>query len=222
MLQITSQGAIAALLDAAAQAEEILRLPAVGDHWSDASALPRMSVGDLAGHAFLALRHGIRTLAGETPPAGTSVIGLGEWYANARLRDADDLDRDVHVTIRTDGHHVGGRGWRNVVDRFTAARSELIEQAVHLPGRTLVVVRRDPLVATPLVEYLSTRVIELSVHADDLAHSVGAPPPALAPETFGLAVHALIELRRSRVADIDILRALARPSRAPDDILRSL
>jgi hypothetical protein len=218
----TAEDAVEALLDAAARAEEILSLPAVGACWAEPSALVRMTVGDLAGHTFLTLRHGLRTLAAAPPPAGTTVIGMGDWYANARLHDADDLDRDVHVTIRADGHHVGDRGWQNVVDRFRTARSELIEHAEGLPARLLVVVRNDPIRATPMVDYLSTRVIELAVHGDDLASSVGAAAPPLAPGTFGVAVHALLDLRRSRVADIDILRALARSGRAPDDTLRSL
>src|SRR5215469_6751416 len=119
--------AVAALLDAAAVAEDVLRDPAVGAHWLEPSALPRMTVGDVAGHLFLAFRHGIHTVSKAPVPDDVTITALGGWYAGARMAEEADIDREMHVQIRTDGQHVGGRGWSNVVDRFARIREELVD-----------------------------------------------------------------------------------------------
>jgi hypothetical protein len=214
--------AVDALLDAAAVAEGVLRDPAVGDRWAESSALPRMTVGDVAGHLFLAFRHGLRTVRRAPIPDGVAVTTLGGWYGGARMADDADIDREMHVQIRTDGHHVGGRGWPNVVDRFIRVRQELIELAPQLSSQPLVLAREDPPVVVPLADYLSTRVIEVVVHTDDIAVSVDAEPPPFEADTLGVAIAAMIRLNRARSGDIAVVRALARPSRAPSDTLRTL
>src|SRR4051812_16683765 len=120
--------AVNALFDAAARAEELLRQSAVGDMWEASSVVDRMTVGDIGGHLFLALRHGLRTLQRPIPGGNQIFVPPSAWYGHARLSDDADLDRSVHVKIRADGNHVGERGWRNVVDRFAALRAEMLER----------------------------------------------------------------------------------------------
>ena len=220
-MSATAEEAVAALVDAAAGTEALLRLPAVADRWEEASALPRMTVGDVAGHAFLALRHGVRMLGGERAAGDVPATPLTRWYARMRLENEDDLDRDVHVQIRADGRHVGARGWENVTDRFARARTDLARVLEERPWEGLIVLRDQPVVATPFVDYVSTRVIELVVHGDDLACSAGAPPP-FAATTLTVAIDALLALARARAGDVEVLRALARASRAAPDIMRAL
>jgi len=38
--------------------------------------------------------------------------------APTRIDSEEELDLPVHVQIRSDGRHVGARGWANVADRF--------------------------------------------------------------------------------------------------------
>ena len=71
-------------------------------------------------------------------------------------------------------------------------------------------------------EYLRTRVVELVVHADDLAASVGVAPMAPRPETGKIAIDALVDVARIRHGDLAVLRALARRERDPVGALRVL
>ena len=65
--------------------------------------------------------------------------------------------------------------------------------------------------------YLGTRVVELLVHADDVAVSGGlvTSPPALAVEIAG---RVLVDAARTIHGDVAVLRALTRPERAPGSI----
>src|SRR5439155_11484212 len=109
-------------------------------------------------------------------------------YGRMRMESEDDLDLDVHVQIRADGHHVGARGWQNVIDRYERARSELTRVVREGPRESLVRVRDEPVVATPYVDYLASRIIELVVHGDDLAYSADLPPPAFTAGTMSVAI----------------------------------
>jgi hypothetical protein len=128
----------------------------------------------------------------------------------------------MHVQIRTDGHHVGGRGWSNVVDRFSRVRQEFVELAPGLSSQPLVLAREDPPVVMSVADYLSTRVIEVVVHTDDVAASVDRGRLPFTSETLGVAIDAMVTLNRARAGDMAVVRALARPSRAPSDTLRAL
>ena len=73
--------------------------------------------------------------------------------------------------------------------------------------------------------YLTTRVVELCVHTDDLTVSVvsvgradGEPPRLVAD----LVISLLVELARSRSGDLRVIRALVRRERAGSDVLRVL
>ena len=88
------------------------------------------------------------------------------------------------------------------------------------PGRLVSVlnVRNG---ATTLEEYLRTRVVELAVHGDDLAVSVGLRyevPPVAADVVLGVC----LELARARSGDLAVLRAFVRRERADADVLRVL
>ena len=68
--------------------------------------------------------------------------------------------------------------------------------------------------ATPLADYLATRVVELVVHADDLAASVGETielPPAAAGVAFGVLLH----LARANAGDLAVAAGLHPGQSAP-------
>jgi hypothetical protein len=62
-------------------------------------------------------------------------------------------------------------------------------------------------------DWLPTRVMELVVHGDDLAASVGidAPPPS---EAAAVTIDLMVALARAVHGDLAVVRALARRERA--------
>ena len=66
-----------------------------------------------------------------------------------------------------------------------------------------------------LDDFLLTRLVELSVHLDDLATSLGVPGPALSDAVTVPVRHLLVDLAAERHGDVAVLRALSRSERAP-------
>jgi hypothetical protein len=72
-----------------------------------------------------------------------------------------------------------------------------------------------------LDEYLPTRIVEMVVHADDLAASVRAETPDLGA-AVDVAIGVLVETARVAHGDLAVVRALARRERDAVDALRVL
>ncbi|MES2092386.1 MAG: hypothetical protein V4531_01065 [Actinomycetota bacterium] len=80
----------------------------------------------------------------------------------------------------------------------------------HRPGEELL-----------LDEYLRTRLVELAVHTEDLALSIGVEVTSPAP-AVSMAVDILVAAARERHSDQEVLRALTRRERDTVDALRVL
>ncbi len=200
---------VAAFLEASQHAGTLLGSGEVRHAWSDPSAVEMMNVGDICGHMFLVVRRVGKRLesavkVGEPAPAAWT------W---ARVQATTDLHLPEHRQVRLDGAHVAGWGWEQVHGAYDA-RVQLVGALLQrgLPAATEVAGH-----AVPFSAYLATRVVELVVHADDLACSVGvaSAPPVLALTT---ALDALVDGSRSVHGDLTVLRALSRPERTHGDI----
>jgi hypothetical protein len=140
-------------------------------------------------------------------------------YFDTVIRSADISD-PANQAIRARGEEAAAGGAaalasdaRGTLERLT---SRLASEA---PGRRVRVA--GGLVMT-LDEYLRTRVVELVVHADDLAASVGVEPAPPQPATTAVAIDVLVGVARIRHGDMAVLRALARRERDTAGALRVL
>jgi hypothetical protein len=64
--------------------------------------------------------------------------------------------------------------------------------------------------------------VELVVHIDDLAVSVGRPTPDLPATATACTIGCLLEIARTRHGDLAVVRALSRRERDPISALRVL
>jgi Mycothiol maleylpyruvate isomerase N-terminal domain len=198
-------------LGAASQAVALVLEPDVAAAWAKPSALAEMTVGGLAGHLATQIFLADRAL-GE-PPAGQAPIPLLEHYARAEWIGAP-LDSEVNAGIRSRGEDLGSDGPVSLAERAGAA---LTRQRAALPG-----LAGDRAVFMPWVgwaltldDFLTTRTMELAVHLDDLAVSVGHVPPELPDAAFDPVLMLLSRLAARRHGQAALLRALARAERAP-------
>lgn len=201
-------------LAAAAPAIDLVDLPQVGTAWSERSALTDWTVGGLAAHLLGQVFSVTSALA--APVDGAETVSLLAHYAQVPWRGVA-LDEPANVRIRSGGAENAEAGQVPLVDR---ARAELAALAAVLPGLAGDRVVRAPWNpwALTLDDFLTTRLMEIAVHSDDLAVSVGVAPPAL-PEAVHRAVrHLLVDLSAQRHGDTAVLRALARAERAPASI----
>jgi len=209
-------------LAAAAATRPLVADPAVAAAWAAPSALPGMTVGDLTGHLLRALTTLAAALDAEPGPAGPVVDAPGYFLSIDGLAGPGgaDLTAPLHVGIRARAADEAA-GWPgSVVARWDAAAAELGVRLPAADSRSLVAARGGRPMA--LTEYAVTRLVELVVHGDDLAASVGLPPPPVGDVAVGLVVDCLVAVALRRHGGPAVVRALARRERDTVEALRVL
>ena len=73
-----------------------------------------------------------------------------------------------------------------------------------------------------LDEYLKTRLVELTVHMDDLAFSLDLPTPVYPEAAYTVVIDTLVSVATLRSGPLIVLRALSRGERQAPDVLRVL
>ncbi|SEF87537.1 Mycothiol maleylpyruvate isomerase N-terminal domain-containing protein [Thermomonospora echinospora] len=201
-------------LEVAASALTLLSDPAVAGAWRAPSALAGFTVGGLAEHLatqIFSVRAGLAA-----PWPDHEVIGLLDHYSRVSWLGAD-LDAEANVAIREGGEQSAAEGPQALVGRADAALAELRDLLPALPADRPLSINRYAW-ALRLEDVLVTRVMELAVHSDDLAVSVGVPTPSLPPQAVERVTDLLTRLAVQRHGPTAVLRALSRAERAPTSI----
>ena len=221
---LTSRPAIAAALwRALAAAEDAAAQPEVAAAWDAPSALEGLTVGGLVAHLLIATERTAVVLEDDAPsPDGVRVVGLAEFYGPNRVAEPSELDEGLPALLRQGAAAKAAEGATTVVASLAclAARLRpLVEAAADDRLVPVVQVRGG---GAPLDDYLVTRIIELVVHTDDLACSVGLTLPEIPADVQAIVTAAFVELAVARSGSRAVLRAFARRERADADVLRVL
>jgi len=193
---------------------DLLRHEQVAKHWTEPSALPEFGVSGLAGHlAYQAL-----PLPGmiEAPRGDEPVIPLMEHYERAKWTDLD-VDSEFHTRIRAGGEKLAAEGQQDLCARFETTLESLEKSLPHSENRGVRMPHWGPW-AVPLDEYLVSRLMEFVVHSDDLAVSVGVDTPEFPREVNETVIDLLTRMALNKHKAVDVVRALSRKERAPQDI----
>ena len=194
---------------------ELVERSEVEQRWDEPSALYGWSVSGLTGHLTRAFTTVIDYLEAD-PSASGETVSAAAYYASAV--DSDDLNSELHRGIRRRGVEMAKEGHGALVELQRRALTRLRTILDEEPGSRKVRVHKGMIVS--LDDYLITRVVELSVHIDDLAVSVEVDTPQLPAAAFDLAIDALVSTARHRHGDPGVLRALARRERDELNALR--
>ncbi|MBB5938148.1 maleylpyruvate isomerase N-terminal domain-containing protein [Streptomyces zagrosensis] len=192
----------------------LLREPAVAARWDEPSALPEFSVAGLAGHLAYQVLAVPEILAQPVPQE--PVVPLLEHYARVEWIGAG-VDEEINVRIRRGGEQAAAGGAEALAGRMDVAVGELGASLASVANRPV----RIPLWGSwslALDDLLVTRMMELAVHADDLAVSVEIEVPALPPRVAETVIDLLSRLAVRRHGVTGVLRALSRAERAPGSI----
>jgi hypothetical protein len=207
-------GPRAGYLEAVGVIAPLLRRPEVAERWRTPSALQDFSVAGLSGHlAGQALT--VTEILAQPPPADAP-IPLLEHYARAAWVHSD-IDSDVNVGIREGGEDTAGDDPGALADRVEAAVAEVRSRLPQQPADACVLVPWQGWVLS-LDDFLVTRAMEVAVHADDLAFSVGVEPPALSAQAMRPVWGLLTDLAVRRHGQAAVLRALTRRERQPETV----
>ncbi|SER84905.1 TIGR03083 family protein [Lentzea xinjiangensis] len=201
-------------LATARTALDLLRHERVAQNWTKPSALPEFGVSGLAGHlAYQALPLPSMISA---PPGDEPVVGLMEHYARANWTELD-TGSEFHTRIRAGGEKLASDGHSALGDLLERTLDDLAESLPGLDDRPVRMPHWGPW-AVPLDEYLLSRLMEFVVHCDDLAVSVGVDTPEFPRHVNEAVIDLLTRMALNRHKAIDVVRALSRKERAPQDI----
>lgn len=202
--------------DAAEATAALVADPALTGRFDGPSALEEFSVRGLAGHLLRAMTT-VEGYVDAPEPDGGDAITAAAYYA-AVIEPAPDVNSDFQRSIRRRAEEAPPASPERLPAAWTETVIRLRARLAAEPAQRRVKVYGD-LVLT-LDEYLVTRLIELVVHADDLAVSLGAELPPLPPAALELVIATLVEVARIRHGDVAVLRALSRRERDTVEALR--
>lgn len=203
-----------AFLTAASSAVALVGEAAVAAAWEKPSALVEFRVSGLAGHLARQVIQAPVVLA--TPVPDEPPRSLLEHFTGSSWTTGS-IDDEVNVNVRRKGEREAAEGQAALVARAAAALEELrpalaaepVDRVVRLPWAEWSLTLND---------YLVTRLVEIAVHNDDLAVSVGLPTPPLPAEVLDPVLDVLTRLAVHRHGPVAVLRALSRAERAPATI----
>jgi Mycothiol maleylpyruvate isomerase N-terminal domain len=205
-------------LDAAGAATTFLADQEVAAAWDRPSALAEFPVSGLAGHLARQITQvpALLALTDEGAAEGRETISVLDHYDRSAWIGAP-LNAGVNMSIRQDGGDEAAGGPADLAKRTAAAAAELAGTLRERPADGLVFLPHAGWCLT-LDGYLTTRLVEIVIHADDLAVSTGAPFPLPAPVT-DLVLILLTRIAARRHGPEAVLRAFARRERAPETIV---
>jgi len=195
---------------AAESAAVLVAAPEVAAAWTEPSALTGFTVGGLAEHLAGQVLFVAGTIAGPPPSDGT--VSLLEHYDRVTWLGAD-LDQEVNVAIRESGEGQAAEGPAALVERIGEALVDLRGLLAEQPADKVVQPPAGPW-GLRLDDFLVTRMMEIAVHSDDLAASVGVPTPELPEDVLEPVFALLLRLSVRRHGAVPVLRALSRSERA--------
>jgi Mycothiol maleylpyruvate isomerase N-terminal domain len=171
-------------------------------------------VGGLAGHLAYQIMVVPQILTGPAPQEPT--VSLLEHYGRVQWIEAG-LDDEINVRIRRGGDEVAAEGPAALAARVDSVVEELTGGLASAANRPVRIPLWGPW-SMMLDDMLVTRMMELAVHSDDLAVSVGIATPELPQGAVDAVVDLLSRLAVRRHGATTVLRALSRAERAPATI----
>ena len=200
---------ISAFLSAARTAGALLHSPELAESWTKPSALAEFGVSGLAGH--LAGQVGNVTRFLDAPVPADAPVMDGIRYYSQHGSEVDVYSED-NTRIRVLSEEFAGPSAAELAARYDASVETVATRLDGLAEDRLVLLFNRWVL--PLDQCLLTRILELVVHADDLAVSLGVPTPEFAPDVVDAAVTTLARIAVAKRGQLPVLRALSRRERA--------
>lgn len=181
----------------------------VDEAWGRESALPGMTIGGLARHLVSQPECAIEFLRDPGRP-DAPVLSLRDYFARVDWLHAA-VDAPENTSIRNDFNEMAGIGPDACRGILGWALGEL-PAAIADAAPTVYVPWQDCRLA--LDDFLVCRMLEIVVHVDDLAQSLGVPTPTFDPTVLDPVLTLLTALSVQRRGQDAVLRALTRTERA--------
>ena len=198
------------VIDAATVAAALVTSAPVRNRWDDPSSLAGMTVGALAAHLVRAtgatLAYLDRTDV-NSEPEGELLTPVSYFHAA--------VDSPIHDRIKEVSADEATAGPDQVGTKAGEVAALLAERLPVEPEDRLVGALGNRMLT--LDDFCRTRMIEIGMHIDDLAHSVDMPTPELHPDVTAEIIDIVMGIARAQHGDWPIIHALARSERSSDE-----
>ena len=201
-------------LDTARQAGALIASSEVVARWNEPSALESYSIAGLSGH----LARGVITVESylEQPATpGQTLISAVDYYVIA-LAGHDPVRSQMHESVRARSDELAQAGPAALAARVSQALDGLAPRLTGIADHIGIITFNG--LAISIDQYLRTRLVELVVHLDDLAVSVGQAPPDVGEPVGAIVVATLAEYARRTHGTWPLVRAFARRERSPGPV----
>lgn len=185
----------------------------VADAWTRESVLPGLTVGGLVRHLVSQPECLVEFLTTPGPPDAT-VLTLVGHYDRVDWLNAS-LDAPENTSIRDEFNQMGAAGPGESVQVLDRSRDQ-IDAAIEAAGPATYVPWQG--CSLPTDDFLVVRLMEIVVHADDLACSLGAATPTFGPDVLEPVLALLAALAARRRGQDTVLRALSRHERSEGSV----
>jgi hypothetical protein len=204
-----------AVLHAAELVHRLVARPEVAAAWTRESSCAGLNVGGLTRHLVEQSLYVVRLVGpGAVPRADAGTNSLLEHYARSEWLHEDlDAESNRFVVVKSEGQATEGP--QAAVDLQAGAVADLPNVLAQAPDQ-MYLPWQDARMATD--DFLVTRLMEMVVHSDDLATSVGVSSPEFGGAVLEPVLGLLTALAVVRHGQDAVVRALARPQRAPASI----
>lgn len=202
-----------AFVEAADHVIAIVAREDVARAWSEPSALADWSVGGLVAHLASQVPTTVRLLGAEP---GTDPIPLDDHYVRSAWVGSGH-ESEINQSIRGGGEELAVGGHGAVLAQVVQARAELPRVlAGELDDRAVLI----PWAGWSMVldDFLTGRMLEIVVHGEDVAASVGFTAPELSRAVLDPVVGLLTRLAMRRHGQGNVVAALTRTERSPRTI----
>ena len=206
----------AAVVDAAELVHALVSQAEVDAAWERESSCAGMTVGGLTRHLVSQAVLAANLLTADPAAhADAPLVTLLDNYAGAPWVGDDDEGAALDRALLERSNADAGEGPRRAC-ALQAGAIERLPSALEAPPATVYV--RWLGSRMPTDDFLVTRLMEMVVHSDDLAHSVGLPVPTFGETVLGPVLGLLTALAVDRHGQDAVVRTLTRPQRAPGSI----
>lgn len=202
-----------AYLEAFETTRSLVASPQLARKWNDPSVLADFSIRGLAGHLCRAGQAVLDYLDRDLP-ADASPIEAERYFATV----LGFMGPVEHEQVRVRGEDNAGPDAASLLAKRDAAQATLEDRLEQEPDDRLVYVFGE--LVMYLDDYLVARIIEILVHNDDLALSLGVDTPTPPDAAMELALDHLLRVARLMHGDAAVLTAFSRRERDAVNALR--